>query len=249
MAVTDRFLCLFKNDGAKSEKENFSLFLVKLLIKHKFQPFSKRMIFYRIGVKKLLFLSLPVGAQTQTGLLVGGGSGNFSFGEIKPRENKSLRDVDYKLNGFVGYRFRLHPFTSCKAFVDLDASVGVKSWDYLYRPILKQQPSDNPNIGGLYTASSSAYACFASLGGTINCPVYKGLSVGAGVEPVYYFAGYEKEDMKHPFDVPFVGKIAYNLKFMELGISYKHGLSNVIETKDFTSGKFRDWQVSVWIPF
>lgn len=73
--------------------------------------------------------------------------------------------------------------------------------------------------------------------------------MGAGVEPVYYFAGYEKEDMKHPFDVPFVGKIAYNLKFMELGISYKHGLSNVIETKDFTSGKFRDWQVSVWIPF
>ena len=189
----------------------------------------------------LLFLSLPVGAQTQTGLLVGGGSGSFSYGGIKARyENMTLRDVDYKLNGFVGYRFRLHPFTSCKAFVDLDASVGVKSWDYLYRPILKQQPSDNPQVGGIYFLSSSAYACFASLGGT---------SVGAGVEPVYYFAGYEKEDMKHPFDVPFVGKIAYNLKFMELGISYKHGLSNVIETKDFTSGKFRDWQVSVWIPF
>lgn len=198
----------------------------------------------------LLFLSLPVGAQTQTGLLVGGGSGSFSYGGIKARyENMTLRDVDYKLNGFVGYRFRLHPFTSCKAFVDLDASVGVKSWDYLYRPILKQQPSDNPQVGGIYFLSSSAYACFASLGGTINYPVYKGLSVGVGVEPVYYFAGYEKEDMKHPFDVPFVGKIAYNLKFMELGISYKHGLSNVIETKDFTSGKFRDWQVSVWIPF
>ena len=173
----------------------------------------------------LLFLSLPVGAQTQTGLLVGGGSGSFSYGGIKARyENMTLRDVDYKLNGFVGYRFRLHPFTSCKAFVDLDASVGVKSWDYLYRPILKQQPSDNPQVGGIYFLSSSAYACFASLGGTINYPVYKGLSVGAGVESVYYFAGYEKEDMKHPFDVPFVGKIAYNLKVMELGISYKHGL-------------------------
>ena len=60
MAVTDRVLCLFKNDGAKSEKENFSLFLVKLLIKYKFQPFSKRMIFYRIGVKKLLFFSQSV---------------------------------------------------------------------------------------------------------------------------------------------------------------------------------------------
>ena len=59
MAVTDRFLCLFKNDGARSEKENFSLFLVKLLIKHKFQPFSKRMIFYRMRVKNFFFLANP----------------------------------------------------------------------------------------------------------------------------------------------------------------------------------------------
>ncbi len=198
----------------------------------------------------LLFLSLPVGAQTQTGLLVGGGSGSFSYGGIKARyENMTLRDVDYKLNGWVGYRFRLHPFASCKAFVDLDASVGVKSWDYLYRPILKQQPSDNPQVGGIYILSSSAYACFASLGGTVNYPVYKGLSVGLGVEPTYYFVSYEKDDMKRPLDVPFVGKIAYNFKFMELGISYKHGLMNVVETKDFASGRFRDWQVSVWIPF
>lgn len=86
-------------------------------------------------------------------------------------------------------------------------------------------------------------------GGTVNYPVYKGLSVGLGVEPTYYFVSYEKNDMKRPLDVPFVGKIAYNFKFMELGISYKHGLMNVVETKDFASGRFRDWQVSVWIPF
>ena len=129
----------------------------------------------------LLFLSAPVGAQTQTGLLVGGGSGSFSYGGIKARyENMTLRDVDYKLNGWVGYRFRLHPFASCKAFVDLDASVGVKSWDYLYRPILKQQPSDNPHVGGIYFLSSSAYACFASLGGDGQLSRLQRIECGAG---------------------------------------------------------------------
>ncbi len=189
----------------------------------------------------LFFLFSPLQAQMQTGLLLGGGGGSLDISSNINRSNKKtvLLTADYKVNASIGYRFRLRPFGSFRGFVDADASVGVKVWKAMHGPLSHDSYSfytfDNYDI------------YFVSVGGTFGYLVYKGLSVGAGIEPTCFLYGDAKR--KNTIDVPLVGKVAYNFRFVELGVSYKYGLTNVFETKDGRFGKFRDWQVFVWIPF
>ena len=66
--------------------------------------------------------------------------------------------------------------------------------------------------------------------------------------PVYYFDRNNNEFLKSKFDVPVAAKLSYNLKFVELEISGKYGLINVIKSDLLKSGKIRDLQLSVFIP-
>ncbi len=196
--------------------------------------------------KKLLILltifcalSLHVQGQIESGLIVGAGLGSLSSdislstqGEIK------FSEVDYKSNFSVGYRFRIRPDEAPILFVDLDANLGMKSWHSAYK-----KSNLEPAI---YEASSQYF--FLSAGGTANYPIYKAWSIGAGIEPTYYFKQ-DGESSKNKFDVPLVGKLAYKFNIFELGISYKYGLMNIIKTDYIKSGKLREWQLSVWIPF
>jgi len=46
-----------------------------------------------------------------------------------------------------------------------------------------------------------------------------------------------------------VAKIAYNLKVVEIGITGKYGLMNILETESLKSGKIQELQLSLFIPF
>lgn len=106
----------------------------------------------------------------------------------------------------------------------------------------------NPTQGAQQPARTEANQLLYSLSirGTFNYILYKGLSIGAGVEPTWYF-----DSGINNFDTPLVGKAAYNLGKFEVGLSYKHGLMNALKgtNENIKSGKFRDVQLSVFIPF
>jgi hypothetical protein len=153
------------------------------------------------------------------------------------------KEVDYKSGFSVGYRLRFKKPAIRTFHYDIDANLGariLKSTTYtIYDPSEGYYPYDEgyPSVGFGGYSSSPTPKFYTSVGGTVNYSIIKNLSAGLGVEPTYYFRGDDK------FDIPVVAKIAYNLKVVEFGISGKYGLMNV------GSGKFREIQFSLFIPF
>ncbi len=56
-------------------------------------------------------------------------------------------------------------------------------------------------------------------------------------------------EIKNKFDIPLVAKVAYDLKVVEVGIVGKYGTVNLFETEYMKSGKIREIQLSLFIPF
>jgi hypothetical protein len=195
-------------------------------------------------VKKILLVIITVfsvltsNAQTiaKHGLIIGGGIGDIKS-ELKSLPDIKYSDVSYKSGFALGYRLRLdpgiHPF-----FVDVDANIGMKTWKSSYSKSLMEP--------AIFDASSRYY--YVSAGGTFNYSIYRGLSAGVGIEPTYYLYQ-EGESSRNKFDAPLIGKVAYDFGKFELGVSYKHGLTDVIKTDRIKSGTFRDIQLSLFIPF
>jgi len=118
---------------------------------------------------------------------------------------------------------------------------------------------------------------YTSMGFTANYSLIKNLSVGLGIEPTYFlnrtipgtfivydpdgtlgnldfneisnFENKNRNKIKNNFDIPVVAKIAYNLKVAEVGISGKYSPVSVFETDYMKSGKIREIQLSIFIPF
>ena len=183
-------------------------------------------------------LSLGAQSQTESGIVVSGGLGSLKT-KLKPslQEEASPYDVDYRYNISLGYRFRLHADKTTPFFYDLEAGLGMKSWDSSFGQV--------PGEPATLEASAKMYSTFIS--GTINYTICKGLSIGAGIQPIYYFSQNGGNNKK--FDIPIVAKIAYRFKAFEIGLNYKYGLMNTVETKYLKSGKFREYNLSLWIPF
>ena len=79
----------------------------------------------------LLFFSTTVFAQTEHGLLVGGGVGfPMHDGAVYMTTPHYGYNNDVKANGMLGYRFRF--LTNQKYFIDLDATVGFQ-WMQVYK--------------------------------------------------------------------------------------------------------------------
>ncbi|MDR1200082.1 MAG: porin family protein [Tannerellaceae bacterium] len=191
-----------------------------------------------VTVTLFLFCVLASNAQTITkhGLIIGGGMGDIKS-ELESLPDVKYSDVSYKSGYAIGYRLRLEPGIN-PFFVDVDANIGMKTWKSSYSKSLKEP--------ALFDASSQYY--YVSAGGTFNYSIYRGLSAGVGIEPTYYFYQ-EGETSRNKFDAPLIGKVAYDFGKFELGVSYKHGLTDVIKTDRIKSGKFRDIQLSLFIPF
>lgn len=197
-------------------------------------------------------LSVNAQKQVKSGLLINGG-----FGSVNPEFKLPLEgyinfsQVDYKMNLSVGYRFRfLNSFSNPSVFIDWDMYIEMKSWNSTYRRSYIESPAydgstPNYNEPPIFAASTQYY--FVSTGGSVNYILYRGLSLGVGLEPSYVLFQ-EGENNTKKFDAPLLGKLAYDFGFMEVGVNYKYGLTNMIKTDRINSGKFRDWQVSVFIP-
>jgi hypothetical protein len=204
-------------------------------------------------MKNVLLLLLIVGgafvtnAQTivESGLLLNGGTGSLSpAGATLPGVPARWTTLDYKYNLSAGYRFRLQPSPSSRWFLDLDANAGLKQWDW--KDELFATSSGNPYD---YPVKETSFRyLFISAGGTVNHPVVGGLSIGAGLEAVYY-RNLKGEGARSRFDLPLAGKIVYDFGPVEVGLQYKYGLLNAVRTDYIGSSKVRDWQVSVFIPF
>jgi hypothetical protein len=201
-------------------------------------------------VKKILLVTITVfcvltsNAQTiaKHGLIIGGGMGDIKS-ELKSLPDVKYNDVSYKSGFALGYRLRLDPGIK-PFFIDADINIGAKLWKSSYSISLTEPASYYDHV--LVGASSQYY--YVSVGGTFNYSIYRGLSAGVGIEPTYYLYQ-EGETSSNKFDAPLVGKIAYDFGKFEIGVGYKHGLTDVIKTDRIKSGKLRDIQVSLFIPF
>lgn len=186
----------------------------------------------------LCLLSVSAHSQTESGIVASGGIGN-----IKSKLNPSTQatagsyDVDYKYNLSLGYRFRLHASEASSFFYDVEAGLGMKYYDYSFGKV----PGKPATVDG----SAKRFSVYAA--GTANYTLYKGLSIGAGVEPTYYFS--QNGGNSRKFDIPVIARVAYRFKAFEIGLNYKHGFMNTLKTEHLKSGKFREYNLSIWVPF
>ena len=133
-----------------------------------------------------------------------------------------------------GYRFRLQPNKS-RFFYDIDASGGYSKYEYAMNFL----PKENTQ----YTGSSGSNVLLSfSLTGMANYNIFKGLNIGLGVQPTVYI--WEKKF----FDIPLLAKVSYDLKYVELGFSYKYGLTRNYKVPLFKDNRLSQWQFSIYIP-
>jgi len=205
--------------------------------------------------KLVVFCALFIGVMTvsaqlsQHGLVLNGGLGRVD--EKSDKWGERWDDIDYKVGMSLGYRFRFNKPEPKSLHYDLDINFGVKGarvvhWNRL-EWILEDESGSSPLIGYMGSSGGAGYH-YTSIGFTANYSLIRNFSFGLGVEPLYFFKAHYRE-IKNSFDVPVVARIAYNFKFAEIAISGKYGLVNVFETDYMKSGRIRELQLSLFIPF
>ena len=197
----------------------------------------------------LFVIVMTLNAQiSQHGLVLNGGLGSVNAEKIKSGERRD--EYSYKFGIAAGYRIRLKKPELKSFHYDIDVTAGAK-----YLKAISYGISGYDGFSSSRTGSTPDY--FASIGGTVNYSFIKKLGVGVGIEPTYflkkdlpgtYLEG-ESKERKTNFDIPIIAKIYYDLKWVEIGISGKYGISSVLEKTHLKSGKYREIQMSVFIPF
>jgi hypothetical protein len=193
-------------------------------------------------MKKILFVllctlfgfSAKAQVKLESGLLIGGGQGTAS--NINVLNEKVQYATDYKFHLSLGYRFRIKPVNK-KSFYDMDLAFGLKNFVIGYTEIF------GPGSSSFFQDDDVRF--YTSLALSYNYTVWKNLSIGAGIEPSYYLTAQNP----NKFDVPLIGKLGYNFKFVEINLAYKYGFTDVLKSERLSSGKFRDWQITLYIPF
>ena len=100
-----------------------------------------------------------------------------------------------------------------------------------------------PKENTQYTGSSGSNVLLSfSLTGMANYNIFKGLNIGLGVQPTVYI--WEEKF----FDIPLLAKVSYDLKYVELGFSYKYGLTRNYKVPLFKDNRLSQWQFSIYIP-
>jgi hypothetical protein len=135
----------------------------------------------------------------------------------------------------LGYKLRIKPQHQ-KSFFDVDLNLGVKNVKYRATWL-----TDELNKGH----SSNISYNHISLSLSYNYKIYKGLYVGAGVEPSLYFFYPDKRD----FDVPVFVKIGYEFKKVDISVAYKKGLTEMLKDENVKGGKLNDLQTQMFISF
>ena len=216
------------------------------------------------AVAVLLLSALYGYGQIKSGIIVGGGKGSLS-NVVFPDEYTTLSGIyiedlqwsyKYLFDAAIGYKFRLEPQNK-PFFYDLDLNIGLKRFNTgligTFETEIPMEDSNEEEIeyyrGNSYGHFQQIYYSF-SVNPTWNYRLLKGLYAGVGIEPTLYFidsADLSGEEWK--FDLPLTAKIGYDLKFIDFSIHYKHGLFDTMDPMYLGPAKFRNWQLSVFIPF
>jgi len=201
-----------------------------------------------------LFISvMNLNAQlSQHGLLLNGGAGRVkheyvSNNIVSQDESHLWKNFEYKLGFSVGYRLRFKTPAPKSFHYDMDVNAGVKYLRHTYFSFRQAEDGSFEHDGMKYSATKPYY--LTSIGGTVNYSIIKNFSAGIGIEPTFYLKkGSENNYYNNKYDIPLIAKVSYNFRVVEVGITGKYGLINVLESVG-SSGKVRDIQLSLFIPF
>jgi len=111
---------------------------------------------------------------------------------------------------------------------------------------------------GVHVAYNSTFTDFTdeskqlnvlSLNGVVNYKIWKGLSVGIGMEPTWYLNTKIADNIvSNALDFPLVVKTGYNFKIMEVSLSYKYGFESIYKGVITKEAVPRDLRLSVFVP-
>ena len=211
-----------------------------------------------------LLFALHGYSQIKSGIIIGGGKGSIS-NVVFPDEYTTIDGTpienlqwsyQYNFDIALGYKFRYEtqnkPF-----FYDLDIYLGLKRFttDFTgtFDANLPEIESNDDDEIIYYQGEASGhfqhiYYSF-SVNPSLNYRLIKGLYAGVGIEPTLYNKDDASKGEKWKFDLPLTAKIGYDLKFIDFSVNYKHGIFDTMESKYLNPAKFRNWQLSVFIPF
>lgn len=190
-----------------------------------------------------LVCSIQVGAQISSGVIVGGGIGalDTKYKKLIPATGLgSVYESSYNYDLYVGYRFRIQQ-PNLPFFYDLDARFGTMSitetsFQGQQAHVIKEKELGN----------NQKY--YFALGAMANVHIYKGLNLGVGVEPTYYFVHQHNNKVSPRFDIPVVAKIGYDFGPFELALSGKLGLFRNSKKGVLDSNRREALMLSVYIP-
>jgi len=210
----------------------------------------------RNEVKKLLLACVlftvvfSLNAQlSRHGLVINGGTGCMDA--VNMKDEYSSRKIDYIGGLSAGYRLRFNDFSNKSFHYDIDMNAGAKLFNTTTWFFMGLSVPDG------YNAGEATEDYFTSISGTVNYVFLKKMSIGLGVEPTCYFrkkipGSYDLGKImvrNSHFDIPLVAKIAFNFRAVEVGIYGKYGLVDVLGTATVQTRKYREIQLSVFIPF
>jgi hypothetical protein len=189
--------------------------------------------------------------QVKSGLILG--AGNYTLRDVGINKvEDAVQLYRNKVDIAAGYKFRLLP-AGKRYFIDLDAQLGFRKvkWDYFedYMAIVQEHwPDLRPAMPSRQQADKYYQL---SLNPTFNYTLYDGWYAGLGIEPTIYYVGYGNNAHKNFFtgDIPLTARIGYDFKYIDVAFSYKYGFTDILTSDYFSSGKIRNWQIQVFIPF
>lgn len=192
----------------------------------------------------LLFVLISFSAHSQglknSGFIINVGKGHVSYdlpysvAGVPPNIDYANSHFKSKLALELGYRFRLQPVKS-RFFYDIDLLMGYNRMEYA----VNYMPIGDTSYGG---SSGKQNNYSFSVAGAVNYNIIKGLNVGIGVQPTYYF------HQAQFFDAPVFAKVGYDLKCVELALSYKQGLTKSYKVTPFKNSRLSQWEFSVYVP-
>jgi len=210
----------------------------------------KKIVILLITLVSVAELSAQV--EFRSGITLGAGQSKLSNITLVP-------GLDYaelfstKHNYSLGYKFRLAPRDK-HLFIDIDILTGFRQVIYSYIEdywLKNEDVADGMRPVSGFPTKTNYYQL--SLNPTLNYKFYDGWYVGVGAEPSLYFAhevsSSKTDDEFYKIDVPVTGRIGYDFKYIDVAVSYKHGLFNILDPERFNTGKLNYWQLQVFIPF
>jgi hypothetical protein len=214
-----------------------------------------RRTFYLFVICIVSFLCRQASAQ-EKGIILGGGSGYLSYKLAQDSHGQAALDAGgsgnaiYQYNLFAGYKYRIENVGS-RFFYDLDTYLGFKKSSYKFSSDISYIEKDVMNntihawSRGDGIKGSMEYF-YLSFNASINYRILDNFYAGAGIEPTLYQSSGAPITK---FDVPLSAKAGYDFGRFELALASKFGMMNILKSSEFHSGRFTDFQVSVFVPF